>query len=153
MLVRGPNLATTMSDYLIKEIDETPNVTVRTRTEVIDGGGDGFLQMLTVRDNSSGNAETVPAAALFLLIGAQPHTDWLGDDIARDRRGFVLTGRDVADLPGWPLPRSPFLLETTVPGVFAAGDVRYRSVKRVAAAVGEGATAIQLVHEYLSEPA
>jgi thioredoxin reductase (NADPH) len=150
MLVRGPSLAATMSEYLVAEIEKTPNVAVRLRTEVVDGGGAGFLEWLGLR-TEDGIVEKVPAAALFLLIGALPHTDWLAGAVAREDRGFVLTGRDVAQRPQWPLDRAPHLLETTMPGVFAAGDVRHRSVKRVASAVGEGATAIQLVHEYLSE--
>jgi thioredoxin reductase (NADPH) len=108
-----------------------------------------------LRDNASGRTENVPAAALFVLIGAEPRTQWLGDIVARGDRGYILTGHDLLHAgkppPGWPLQRPPLLLETTVPGVFAAGDVRHRSVKRVASAVGEGAIAVQLVHEYLGE--
>ena len=113
------------------------------------------LEALTLRDGTSGATETLPAAALFILIGAEPHTDWLAATLDRDERGFLLTGRDLSrdgKLPGtWPLGRPPLLLETGLPGVFAAGDVRHGSVKRVASAVGEGAIAIQLVHEYLRE--
>ena len=108
-----------------------------------------------MRDNTTGRAETLPAAALFILIGAEPHTDWLAATVQRDDRGFLLTGRDLLrdgqPPPGWPLDRPPLLLETSLPGVFAAGDVRHGSVKRVASAVGEGAIAIQLVHDYLRE--
>jgi len=155
MLVRRDNLAATMSEYLRTEIEQTPNVRVRLRTEVIDGGGAGHLETLTLRATDSAATEVVPASALFLMIGAEPHTEWLRDSVARDHRGFVLTGHHLVRagaLPAeWPLRRPPTLLETSIPGVFAAGDVRHGSVKRVASAVGEGATAIQLVHEYLSE--
>jgi thioredoxin reductase (NADPH) len=144
-----------MSDYLVREIEKTPTISVRLRTEVVDGSGQGYLQTLTLHVRNSGAMEVVGAHALFLMIGAEPHTSWLGDCVQRCDRGFVLTGRDLArsgELPaGWPLQRQPMLLETSIPGVFAVGDVRHRSVKRVASAVGEGATAIQLVHEYLSE--
>jgi thioredoxin reductase (NADPH) len=125
------------------------------RTEIIDGGGHVHLETLTLRNRNSGAVEVTPAAALFVMIGAEPHTDWLGDCVERDEHGFVLTGRDLsppgAPTAGWPLERPPFLLETSLPGVFAAGDVRHGSTKRVATAVGEGAVAIQLVHEYLRE--
>jgi thioredoxin reductase (NADPH) len=155
MLVRGDSLERTMSDYLIKEIAQAPNIDVRLRVEVIDGGGSTGLEHLTIRDNSTDAVETVPTAALFLLIGAEPRTDWLEGSVERDDRGFILTGRELIrnGMPpaGWPLDRPPLLLETSIPGVFAAGDVRCRSVKRVASAVGEGAAAVHLVHEYLSE--
>jgi thioredoxin reductase (NADPH) len=136
MVVRGDGLGRTMSDYLVTEIGELPNVRVRLATEVVAGGGAGRLERLTLR---SADDEVVPADALFLLIGAEPRTGWLAGALDRDGHGFVRTGRDGRSL-----------LETSVPGVFAAGDVRAGSVKRVAAAVGEGATAIQLVHGYLS---
>jgi thioredoxin reductase (NADPH) len=155
MVVRGRALGVTMSDYLVTEIEKNPAIHIRLRTEVVDGGGPGYLDTLTLRDNETGTSEVVAAAALFLLIGAEPHTGWLDGTVERDDRGFVLTGRDLVSgggLPaGWALHRPPHLLETSVPGVFAAGDVRHRSVKRVASAVGEGAIAIQLIHEYLSE--
>jgi thioredoxin reductase (NADPH) len=159
MVVRGPGLGVTMSDYLVSVIAETGNIRVLVRTEVVDGAGVGGLSSVTLLDRASGERREVPAAALFVLIGAEPRTDWLAGSVARDDRGFVLTGRDLLRgqgssmlaLPdGWPLRRPPLLLETSIPGVFAAGDVRHRSVKRVAAAAGEGATAIQLVHEYLA---
>jgi thioredoxin reductase (NADPH) len=124
----------------------TPNVEVRVGTAVVGGGGDARLEHLILRQAGSGDQETVPADALFVLIGARPHTDWLPDEIARDRRGFVLTGADLPDDGTWPLDRRPHLLETSMPGVLAAGDVRHGSVKRVASAVGEGAIAIQVVH-------
>jgi len=155
ILARGQSLRTTMSEYLISEIEQTPNIAVRLDIEVIGGGGRGRLETLTLRQRGSQRTEVAPAFALFLLIGAEPRTGWLHRSIARDDRGYLLTGRDLlgaGDIDaGWPLRREPMLLETSVPGVFAAGDVRHRSTKRVAAAVGEGATAIQLVHDYLSE--
>jgi thioredoxin reductase (NADPH) len=155
MLVRGATLRTTMSEYLVSELEQAPNVNLRFETEVIDGAGAGRLETITVRHRGSGAAEVLPASALFLLIGAEPRTRWLQGCLARDDHGYILTGQDLLDaghaLDDWPLSRSPLLLETSIPGVFAAGDVRYRSTKRVAAAVGEGATATQLVHEYLAE--
>jgi thioredoxin reductase (NADPH) len=155
MLVRGSSLATSMSDYLVREIEGTDNIDVRLHTQIIDGYGARHLEQLVLQDSASGQTETVPAAALFVLIGAQPRTDWLPDSILRDERGFILTGQDLIQggkLPdGWPLQRPPLLLETSIPGVFAAGDVRYRSVKRVASSVGEGGIAVQLIHEYLSK--
>jgi len=127
MLVRGPTLAETMSDYLVRELEATANVTVRYNTEAVDGHGDGRLSSLTLKDRTSGTTETVPATALFTLVGAEPHTDWLPGTIRRDRWGFVVTGDDLlADgqpPAGWPLDRPPLLLETSLPGVFAAGDV------------------------------
>jgi thioredoxin reductase (NADPH) len=154
MLVRGSSLATTMSDYLVREIQAAANVTVRLGVEVVDGHGTGRLASLTLRDRRSGGTETVPASALFVLIGAEPHTGWLPQAIQRDRWGFVLTGTDLLQdgMPPerWTLERPPMLFESSMPGVFAVGDVRHGSVKRVAAAVGEGSVAIRLIHEYLS---
>jgi thioredoxin reductase (NADPH) len=152
MAVRGPGLGATMSNYLITEISKTPNIRVRAGTEVVDGQGQCSLETLTLRERGNGGAgasETVPAAALFVMIGAEPRTGWLDGRVQRDGQGFILTGRDLDRAGGWPMDRPPLLLETSMPGVFAAGDVRHRSIKRVASAVGEGATAIQLVHEYL----
>jgi thioredoxin reductase (NADPH) len=155
MLVRGNSLAATMSDYLVQKIEATPNISVALRTEAAGGHGTGQLEGLILRDNRSGATQTVPADALFVLIGADPRTGWLRATIACDQRGYVLTGRDLArataPAAGWPLQRAPLFLETSLPGVFAAGDVRHRSVKRVASAVGEGAIAVQLAHEYLAE--
>jgi thioredoxin reductase (NADPH) len=155
MLVRGNSLAATMSDYLVQKIEATPNVSVALRTEAAGGHGTGQLEGLTLRDNRSGATQTVPADALFVLIGADPCTQWLRATIDCDQQGYVLTGRDLArataSAAGWPLQRAPLFLETSLPGVFAAGDVRHGSVKRVASAVGEGAIAVQLAHEYLAE--
>jgi thioredoxin reductase (NADPH) len=153
MLVRGPSLANSMSDYLIKEITSARNIAVRHNTVVTGGGGACYLERLTIQDQQSAVTETVPAAALFVLIGAEPRTQWLPVDIARDRWGFVLTGTDPTaggHAPdAWPLQRPPMLLESSVPGVFAVGDVRSGSVKRVASAVGDGSVAIRLIHDYL----
>jgi thioredoxin reductase (NADPH) len=144
-----------MSDYLVREITATPNIAVLLDTEVVDGYGRRRLEGLTLRDRRTGATRAVPASAVFVLIGAEPRTDWLDGVVERDERGYVLTGRDLASNgstpPGWPLERPPLPLETSLPGVFAAGDVRYRSIKRVASAVGEGSIAVQLVHEYLAE--
>jgi len=153
MVVRGPGLRASMSEYLVTEISKTANICVRPATEVISGQGQCSLEALTLRDRASGATDIVPASGLFVMIGAEPRTAWLQDSVERDEQGFVLTGRDLGragQLPaGWPPRRPPLLLETSVPGVFAAGDVRHGSIKRVASAVGEGATAIQLVHDYL----
>ena len=148
LLVRGDSLAKSMSDYLIGELRRTPNVFVRLGVELVDGEGEEQLETIVVRDRASGEHECVATDGLFVMIGAEPRTDWIGDAVARDERGFILTG---ADLPSntWPLDRRPLLFETSLPGVFAAGDVRHGSVKRVTTAMGEGATAIQLVHQYL----
>jgi thioredoxin reductase (NADPH) len=155
ILVRGDGLAATMSDYLVREIEALPNVAVRPRTEAVAGQGRGRLEALTLQDHSDGTTTTVPATALFVMIGAEPRTEWLAGVVERDPSGYVLTGhdllRDGSPPPGWPLARPPLLFETSVPGVFAAGDVRHRSVKRVASAVGAGAIVVQLVHEYLAE--
>ena len=155
VVARGERLAASMSDYLVRQLEALPNVTVLTRTEVVDVQGRGRLEGLTLRDNATGATSAVAAGALFLLIGAEPHTRWLGGLAARDAGGYLLTGRDLLEAPQpsprWPLERPPMLRETTVPGVFAAGDVRHRSVKRVASAVGSGAVAVQLVHEYLGD--
>jgi thioredoxin reductase (NADPH) len=155
VVVRGDSLTATMSEYLIKEIDATANIDVKVRTEVIGGEGHGRLDALVLHDRATGERRREPAAALFVLIGAQPHTDWLPPAIKRDDWGYILTGQELLRAgkppPSWPLERPPMLLETSVPGVFAAGDVRARSVKRVASAVGDGAIAIQLIHHYLAQ--
>ncbi|HET7763435.1 MAG TPA: FAD-dependent oxidoreductase [Phycicoccus sp.] len=153
VLVRGDSLATSMSQYLVDRVEASDTIEVRFCTEVVRGGGTDHLEWLTVVDRTTGEEETVPANWLYAFIGALPRTDWLGDHVARDERGFVLTGPDVEALDGddvhWPLERTPLLLETSVPGVFAAGDVRRGSMKRVASAVGEGSTAVSNVHSYL----
>ncbi len=153
MLVRADSLAKSMSQYLIDEIGRTENIVVRTRTEVQEAHGETSLQALTLTNAETGETQTVPATALFIFIGAMPCTEWLGDTVQRDKQGFVLTGSDlyVAGKPGRTPDRPPFLLETSMPGVFAAGDVRLGSIKRVASGVGEGSIAIQFVHRYLAE--
>ena len=155
LLVRGKSLDSSMSRYLIDQIERVPNIEVRTCTEVVEGTGGEHLELLTLRNNLTGETETVPASWLFVFIGAAPRTDWLDGCLDRDPRGFVLTGPDlVVDghrPPGWTLDRDPYHLEASVPGVFVAGDVRAESVKRVASAVGEGAMAVTLVHRYLEK--
>jgi thioredoxin reductase (NADPH) len=148
LLVRGDSLAAGMSDYLITQLEATANVEVRLCTRVVGGHGETRLEALTLEDVRTGRRERVAAAAVFVLIGAEPRTDWLGDVLRLDDRGFILTGRDVPG-PAWPLRRAPLPFETSLPGVFAAGDVRYGSVKRVAGAAGEGAVAVGSVHQYL----
>lgn len=153
LLVRGSSLAASMSYYLIQQIESIDNISVRTGTEVVEAHGDGHLQKLTLRDRNTGETETVEAGWLFVFIGAAPRTDWLDGTVLRDDRGFVLSGPDLSPdggVPaGWQLPRPPLHLETSVPGVFVAGDVRSESAKRVASAVGEGAMAVMLVHRYI----
>jgi len=153
ILVRGPSLEKSMSYYLIRQIADIPNITVRTCTEVTGAGGEGHLERLTLRDTATGAAETVDAQMLFLFIGAAPLTDWLDDVVIRDARGFVVAGPDLGmdRPPRWDLERMPYHLETSVPGVFVAGDARSESAKRVASAVGEGALAVMLVHRYLEK--
>jgi thioredoxin reductase (NADPH) len=153
LLVRGSGLEASMSQYLVDRIRAMPNVEVRLRTEVAAATGAGHLETLTLADRDSGAEEEVSTGWLFVFIGASPRTDWLGDQVARDPKGFVLTGQELLASPAgkhWPLPRSPYALETSVPGVFAAGDVRLDSMKRVASAVGEGAMSVYLVHRYLA---
>jgi thioredoxin reductase (NADPH) len=153
LLVRADGLEQSMSYYLIRQIDEIPNIEVRLTTEVIAVHGDDHLEQLTLCDSRAGREETVPAGYLFVFIGAEPRTEWLEGVITRDAKGFVLTGPDLlveGRRPrGWDLDRDPYYLEASAPGVFAAGDVRANSIKRVASAVGEGAMAIQLLHTYL----
>jgi thioredoxin reductase (NADPH) len=185
ILVRGPGLAETMSQYLIDQLDATPNVSVRPHTQVAAAAGDGHLERLTLEvadDRAGANArrEEVRASSVFIFIGAAPRTNWLDGVVQRDEHGFVLTGPDLRREPpgaggpdrrpgaaplgaprpgaerphwrvaGWPLDREPYLLETNVPGLLCAGDVRHQSVKRVASAVGEGAIAVQFTHRYLA---
>lgn len=152
MLVRSDSIEQTMSQYLVDRIHATDNIEVRLRTEVSAGRGAGHLEAITLADRATGTNEEVATNWLFVFIGASPRTEWLGPDIARDDKGFVITGPDLlrSDPPQWSLARAPFMLETSVPGVFAAGDVRLESMKRVASAVGEGAMAVYLVHRYLA---
>ncbi|MFD3406733.1 FAD-dependent oxidoreductase [Kribbella sp. NPDC058693] len=150
LLVRGESLESSMSRYLIDKITNATNIEVRCRTEVVGCRGDGHLEGLTLADGNSGRVEEVLASWLFIFVGAIPRTDWLGDSVVRDEKGFVVTGPDVLAFDRWSLPRPPYALETSVPGVFAAGDVRLDSMKRVASAVGEGAMSIYLVHRYLA---
>ncbi len=154
MLVRSDALDKAMSKYLVERIGATDNVEVRLHSEVVAGRGTDHLEGLTVLDHTTATKDDVSANWLFAFIGATPRTDWLGDDVVRDERGFVITGPDVLLRKEcgsrWPLTRAPFALETSVPGVFAAGDVRLDSMKRVASAVGEGAMSVYLVHRYLA---
>lgn len=150
LLCREASVAEKMSDYFVREIESSRAITVRPNTEVVDGAGRGCLESLTLRDRRSGQQETVSAQVLFPLIGMVPRTDWLGVDIERDRWGFVMTDRDLTSAC-WPIVRPPLLFETSLPRVFAIGDVRHGSAKRVAAAVGEGSVVIRVVHEGLKE--
>ncbi len=152
MLVRGESLARKMSHYLVERIEETDNVEVRLGATVEACHGSDHLECITVRDNQEGAGVEVPAGFLFIFIGAAPRTDWLGTHIARDEKGFLLTGPDLSEethLQGWPLERKPYLLETNVPGIFASGDVRSGSVKRVASAVGEGSVSVHFIHQFI----
>ncbi len=155
LVVRGPSLERSMSHYLIQQIRQLPNVRVRTNSAVVEAGGGDHLEWLRIADRDSGVEETVDVSWLFVFIGAAPCTDWLGKVVPRDENGFVLTGPDLLKdgqlPPDWPLERQPYFLETGVPGIFAAGDVRGQSVKRVASAVGEGAMAVAFVHRYLEQ--
>jgi thioredoxin reductase (NADPH) len=155
LLVRGPSLDASMSSYLIDQIAGIPTIKVRTCTSVVEAHGDGHLERLTLHDARTGERETLGASHLFVFIGAAPRTDWLDGVVVRDERGFLRTGPELLTEgerpPDWPLDRDPYFLESNVPGVFVAGDVRADSVKRVASAVGEGAMAVMLVHRYLGE--
>jgi thioredoxin reductase (NADPH) len=155
ILVRGESLSSTMSQYLIDQIKETPNIQLWTHASVAEVHGDTHLEEVSVLCSDTNKVERVPASSIFIFIGALPRTDWLGDAIERDDRGFILTGSDLmqgGERPKkWTLDRDPFLLETNVPGVFAVGDVRHGSVKRVASGVGEGSVAVQFIHQYLSK--
>jgi thioredoxin reductase (NADPH) len=146
LVVRAPSLDAGMSHYLARQVEATPNVEVRLGTAVVGGGGDGSLERLVLRQRAGGASESVPADGLFVMIGARPRTDWLPPDLDRDDGGFIRTGADLRHDAPWPLDRSPMPLETSIPGVFAAGDVRHGSVNRVASAVGEGSIAVRLVH-------
>lgn len=155
MLVRGDSLSSTMSQYLIEQIEKTPNIQIWKHASVAEVHGDTHLEEVSVLCSDTNKIERVPANAMFIFIGALPGTDWLGDCVERDERGFILTGPDLlwsgARPKGWTLERDPFLLETNVPGLFAVGDVRHGSVKRVASGVGEGSVAVQFIHQYLSK--
>ncbi len=146
LVVRAQSLAAGMSDYLVQTVAATANIEARTDTSVVGGRGEGRLQQLVLREGATGEETTVAADALFVLIGARPHSDWMSAEILRDAHGFLLTGEEIPDGHRWPLERRPLSLETSMPGVLAAGDVRHGSVKRVASAVGEGAIATELVH-------
>lgn len=152
LLVRGDSMARSMSSYLVRSVESTPTVAVRCRTEVIGGGGRDALEYVTLADRNNDTVQDVAADALFIMIGGEPHTQWLPDEIARDPQGYVVTGRDLLERPAvhWTHHREPLGLETSMPGVFAAGDVRYGSTKRIASAVGEGAAIVRMVHEHLS---
>ncbi len=166
MLVRGDSLTKSMSQYLIDQIEATDNITVQTHSSVIEAKGETSLEALVIKNSQTGETQTVPANSLFIFIGALPLTNWLDGVVERDERGFILTGLDLKRVSeiqaarnripenrprGWSLDRDPFLLETNVPGVFAVGDVRSGSVKRVASGVGEGSICVQFVHQYLSK--
>jgi thioredoxin reductase (NADPH) len=155
ILVRGGSLASTMSRYLIDQIEQTPNIQLWKHASVSEAHGETHLEEISVLCSDTNKIERAPASAMFIFIGALPRTDWVGDLVERDDRGFILTGPDLiweGKRPkGWSLERDPFLLETNIPGVFAVGDVRHGSVKRVASSVGEGSVAVQFIHQYLSK--
>ncbi len=155
MLLRGDSLASTMSQYLIDQIQQTPNIHLWAHASVVGAHGESHLEEISVLCSDTGRIERVPANAMFIFIGALPRTEWLSDVVERDDRGFVLTGPDLMKdgkpPKGWTLERDPFLLESSVPGIFAVGDVRHGSVKRVASGVGEGSVAVQFIHQYLSK--
>jgi thioredoxin reductase (NADPH) len=155
ILVRGESLTKSMSQYLIDQINETPNIKVMVHSSVIEAKGETSLEAISIANSQTGETQTVAATSLFIFIGAVPRTDWLNGVIERDSRGFILTGQDLKHggvrPKGWTLERDPFLLETNIPGVFAVGDVRHNSIKRVASGVGEGSICVQFVHQYLSK--
>jgi thioredoxin reductase (NADPH) len=155
MLVRGGSLSSGMSQYLEDRIKKTPNIAVRLNSSVVGVDGAERCEMITIRDSKTQTEEKLPAGALFIYAGAMPYTDWLPENVVRDKQGYVIAGqhliRDAKKPPGWPLEREPYFLESSVPGIFVAGDVRHRSSKGVTSGVGEGAMAVKLIHEYLAE--
>lgn len=155
MLVRGNSLGASMSHYLIEQIEKTSNIELWTNSSISGVHGDTRLSAITVHCSTSGDSQELPASSLFIFIGAQPRTDWLGNLVERDERGFILSGPDLLREgkrpPNWTLDRDPGLLETNVPGIFVVGDVRHGSVKRVASGVGEGAVVVQFIHQYLAK--
>jgi thioredoxin reductase (NADPH) len=153
IIVRGKTLEAKMSQYLVDRIHTTDNIEVLLHSEVAECHGESHLESITIENRASGEKTEAPANWLFIFIGAAPKTDWLDGVVVRDRHGFIVTGPDLdpaRDLKNWPLDRAPFLLEASVPGIFAAGDVRHESVKRVASAVGEGSVAVQFMHRHLA---
>jgi thioredoxin reductase (NADPH) len=152
LLTLESSLEETMSKYLVERILRTNNITVRPNHTVIGAEGSGHLEWLTIQHVITGSSQRVPADGLFVFIGATPHTEWLANAVARDQQGFVLSGPDLCTAdqcrPGWPLDRDPYVFETSMPGVFVAGDVRKGSVKRLSSAIGEGAMAVQSTHQY-----
>jgi thioredoxin reductase (NADPH) len=155
LLVRGESFARSMSSYLVQAIESTSNIAVRHSTEVLDGYGKEWLEGLRLADRTSGVVEEVPATALFIMIGGEPNTEWLPDEMARDQQNYLITGHDLLEHHGvgWEAVREPLPMETSMPGVFAAGDVRRGALKRVAAAVGEGSTIVRLLHDLLGDDA
>lgn len=153
ILYRSEDLGKGMSRYLIDQIEETPNIEVRTDSSVTETFGNESLERITIKNSKMGESETVPASSMFVFIGAVPKTDWLDGVVGRDEKGFILAGPDLMQdgkkPKGWTPDRDPYLLETSVPGIFVAGDVRHGSVKRVASGVGEGSIAVQFIHRYL----
>jgi thioredoxin reductase (NADPH) len=155
VLIRRESLASTMSQYLIDQVQKTANIEVWPETEVVEVHGEQQLSEISIRCARTGTTERYPARSLFIYIGALPRTDWVGSTVHRDERGFILSGPDLMKdgkrPPEWTLDRDPGLLETSVPGIFVVGDVRHGSVKRVASGVGEGAVAVQFIHQYLAK--
>jgi thioredoxin reductase (NADPH) len=155
IVYRGDSLRKSMSEYLVKQVEGRENIELRLNSGVVEAEGADHLERIAIRNSLSGEREIVPTQSLFIFIGAAPHTDWLDGVVERDERGFILSGPDLSrhgERPkGWRLDRDPYLLETNVPGIFVAGDVRHGSIKRCASAVGEGSIAVQFVHQYLKE--
>jgi thioredoxin reductase (NADPH) len=155
ILCRGADLRKSMSDYLVRQIEANDNIEVLLTTSVVAVEGDDHLERITAKNTATGETEIMPAHSLFIFIGAAPKTEWLDGVVERDERGFILSGPDLMHdgkrPKGWRPERDPFLLETSVPGIFVAGDVRHGSVKRCASAVGEGSIAVQFVHQYMRE--